>query len=350
MRTRSKTPKPEKVAEEPKVKAPPRPKVKAPPKVKVSQPIFKKKVDTLSQFLSETEKKQLTILVLSFFRLFNFLFNVPLGGDISKAEPQPQIKNSIFNEEFFKKIWILYPHGLSYVMNYYLNYNNTNEINETLIDSDFERIMEEIIGSYLNSNAVKYILSKIDFDIDVLNFNEYSNTIISIQDAVSSLSNTEKIEVMIKCFTESFKNNKIYSVSDQEIIVYRGIVGYTINDSAIFLKSKSFISTSTDEQVAISHTNISISIDKLIPSERSIKDNFIIEMRIPPGIKFIDYNKLITDDPSNEWQKELIFPPGIQFNEISKVENKLIVSVSMSNSSFGKTNEFKKIINYLLSL
>jgi hypothetical protein len=236
-------------------------------------------------------------------------------------------------------------------MNYYLNYNNTNEINETLIDSDFERIMEEIIGSYLNSNVVKHILSKIDFDIDVLNFNEYSNTIGSIENAVSSLSNTEKIEVMIKCFTESFKNNKIYSVTDQEIIVYRGIVGYTINDSAIFLEpAKSFISTSTDEQVAISHTNISISIDKLIPSERSLKDNFIIEMRIPPGIKFIDYNKLITDDPSNEWQKELIFPPGIQFNEISKVENKLIVSVSMSNSSFGKTNEFKKIINYLLSL
>ena len=325
-------------------------------------------------------KKQLTILVISFFRLFNFLFGVPLGGNISKGDLPPQIKNPsiIFNEEFFKKIWKLYPSGISYIVNYYLNFGSTEEIdNHDLIETDFIRIMEEIVSSFLDSKAMKLITSKMPERIDIFNFNEYAISYPedgkvmdnSIEYAVSLLSITSKIEIMIKCLTASFENDKIYSLSDKEIVVYRGIVGYTINDKDIFLKpARSFISTSTLEPVAIQHTYLNIAIDKPISNKQNLNDNFIIEMRIPPGIKYIDYNQLITGDTSNEWQKELIFPPGIQFNEIgiSKVfhkelfnngiektseYNKLIVEITNGpGSSFGKTNEFKKTIEYLLSL
>ena len=76
MRTRSKTPKPEPVVEEqktlPRPKAPPRPKALPKPKKEV----YTRKVQiNHNSFLATVlpdHKKQLTILVISFFRLFNF--------------------------------------------------------------------------------------------------------------------------------------------------------------------------------------------------------------------------------------------------------------------------------------
>jgi hypothetical protein len=367
MRTRSKTPKPEPVVPEKSIiekpkKAPSRP--KAPPKPKkdyfTPREVTVNHQSLLAEFYPQY-KKELTRLVVLFFSLFNYHFGVPLGGDVSKVELPEQIKNKsfIFTQEFCKNVWIRYTSGVSYIVNYYLNYNNTDEINKDLIDTDFERMMEDFINSFLKSNIVKAFKLPEDL-LNCFNFKEYAiirPQEMSIEYAFSLLTNEQKIEIMVKCLEFSFENDSVYSVSDREIVVYRGIVGYNINDKSLFLQpAKGFVSTSILESVAIDHTDIKYTFDKLLPSNRNLKDNFIIEMRVPPGVKFIDYNnKIIEDDELNEWQKELIFPPGIQFNFIGTSKttsgyDKLIVEVVGGNTSFGESKQLKKIIDYLLSL
>jgi hypothetical protein len=365
MRTRSKTPKPEPVVPEKSIiekpKKAPRPKAQTKPK-KTFEYTPREVTVNNNSLLAEyypQYKKELTMLVILFFRLFNYLFNVPLGGDVSKGDLPTQVKNqSIFSEEFCKNVLRLYPTGVSYVVNYYLNYNNTDQIYDDLINTDFERMMEDFTNSFLNLKVVKAVKLPEGL-LDCFNFKEY--TIIrpqemSIEYAFSLLTKEQKIEIMVKCLESAFENKSVYSVSEREIVVYRGIVGYTINERDLFLQpAKGFVSTSTLESVAIDHTDIRFTMDKLLPSSRNLKDNFIIEMRVPPGVKFIDYNKIIEDDESNDWQKELIFPPGIQFNFIGTSKttsghDKLIVEVITGNTSFGESKQLKNVMEYLLSL
>jgi hypothetical protein len=81
--------------------------------------------------------------------------------------------------------------------------------------------------------------------------------------------------------------------------------------------------------------------DRYQTSEKTL---LIVVIHLPPGIKYIDYNKLIPNDDYNKWQNEIILPPGLTFipKNIKKDEiDTLEVDVSISSSSFGKVTKRK---------
>jgi hypothetical protein len=140
----------------------------------------------------------------------------------------------------------------------------------------------------------------------------------------------DKLDVLVKFFIELFRDERIAQSSQLEKVVYRGIVGFTVEDKAVLLKpTKSFTSTSTDLKVAMIHTGFMES-----RMNNDTDKRVILEMHLAPGIKYVDYNSLIPGDTTNEWQKEFILPPGLHFveKEIKHVKRTEEITVRPSTS------------------
>jgi hypothetical protein len=146
----------------------------------------------------------------------------------------------------------------------------------------------------------------------------------------------EKLNILINFFIETFRNPAIVTSSVAGQVVYRGIVGFTVDDKAVLLEpTKSFTSTSTDKNIALSHI-------ALMPSRmnNNIEKSVILEMHLAPGIQYIDYNSLMPSDTVNIKQKEIILPPGLHFveKEIQRVNTTENITGTFSGKKTIKTH------------
>jgi hypothetical protein len=115
---------------------------------------------------------------------------------------------------------------------------------------------------------------------------------------------TEILDFFKTTLNNSFNDDQITSVSTKPIILYRGIVGMDIHNPEQLeqiLHPRAFSSTSTDISTAIKHIeDPSASITRYQQSNVTV----ILEIHLPSGMKYIDYNKLHPGDSLNEWQNE----------------------------------------------
>ena len=263
-------------------------------------------------------------------------------------EPQKHMAN--IGLEYIQNIWQIYPRGLSYYMNYYM-YNN-NRIDDDyeirLLDSDFKSFIEYIVEYQFNFVGKKNID---DFNTSIVKnidkfYEGFTTTFLDLKmnekdgkDVIEYLCESifttpkDRLDVLIKFFIETFRDNRVAKSSNSEIIVYRGIVGPLAEDkAALFKPTKAFTSTSTQKTVAIRHTEPTLSRIGELKDTRKV----ILEMHLKPGIKYIDYNSLRTGENPDESQKEFILPPGLNFKEKeSRVENGInFIVVEVSAQSF----------------
>ena len=296
--------------------------------------------------------------------------------DIENLLQNPDQIPREFLTDIFKELWKTYPQGLSYFMNYYMYKGKVDEhINAFLVDGFYTQFLEHFIDFLLNSNEFKERLAKFnsekntkygefiwqEFTLNVFDLVLTDNTLLYGK----KRNTTEILDLFIKFFIESFRNPSIASAVNSGSavkVVYRGIVGLTLEDKSKLLTiTKSFTSTSKLLGVALRHTTF-------MPSriQNDISKRVILEMHLDPNIKIVDYNALIPKDLTNEWQNEVILPPGLHFKELGTStlsetitvkgkDNKsqhshketdtcdvLVVSVSAHSFSHGGTR-FKKV-------
>ena len=279
-----------------------------------------------------------------------------------------------FKTELYKVLWRLYPGGLSYHVNYYMNGYDPANICGIVVESDFESAIINFIGEVLISPTFQLIVK--NFNDKLKNTEEFKNcwTNVVINNpyqlriggewmhdiVIKELGFTTKIQQLDffkNHLTKSFNNPEITSDSIDDLTLYRGIVGMDIQaDLQKLLHPRAFSSTSTDISTAITHAvDPEASITRYQQSDVIV----ILEIHLPSDMKYIDYNKLHPGDIINEWQKEIILPPGLTFEkrEINNVDGFDVLVVDVVNrsggTSFGKTTKNKltlKQINVLIKL
>jgi hypothetical protein len=283
--------------------------------------------------------------------------------EILQNPDNPKYAGIVFTTEIFKILWRIYPQGLSYFMNYYLyNTKIDKNVDETLVNSYFGQFMENFIEYPLKSdiftvhcNAFNTKMGSIygnwtDLDLEVLEVYDLntSNGMHLHEYLANTLSLKEKLDIFVKFFIESFRNDDIAMESKPGQIVYRGIVGFTASDTRDLLKpTKSFTSTSTVLQVAERHTGL---MGTRIQEDSS--NIMILEMHLVPGIKFVDYNSLFGTGPHNPdtWQHEIILPPGLHFEkkETKEHEKEDTITIPAKKGQQSSTQTFKMKCDILI--
>lgn len=188
-----------------------------------------------------------------------------------------------------KSLWNGYRNGFSYPVNKFL-YNNkpalkTPPFTENELDQ-FEYLQERVEDE-LETMTKKYpIKLKLEKALDMY---------------ILALESSFKMDVEWRIFsTETTK-------------LYRGISENPSQLKKILNSNKSFLSTSTLIDVAITHAREINS-----NSNKSSNTNaFIIEYTVEPGIPMIDMNKLGMDYMMI-WQEEFVLPPGLKSTLISE--------------------------------
>jgi hypothetical protein len=270
--------------------------------------------------------------------------------------------NPILNKAIYKAIWKSYPCGIAYHINYYMNKGDINKIDDTFTDLAMEKFIEYFLDYLIELPIIKDKVSQINSTIRQKMIEEYGDAWtdlifddpmwITIGEKRFPEHILEKLNIKTKeeildffktTLNNSFNDDQITSVSDTKLTLYRGIVGFDINDPKQLeqlLHPYAFSSTSTDISAAIRHTGCEMT-DRYQSSEQTL----IIVINLPLGIKYIDYNKLIPNDDYNKWQDEIILPPGLTFipkgNKQDGIDI-LEVDVSNSSSSFGKKRKVTK--------
>jgi hypothetical protein len=276
-----------------------------------------------------------------------------------------------------KDVWKIYTGGLSYYMNKFMYCNELpDECTQVdILEADFIRFIEKVLMYKINSSKIQGEIN--DFNNKVkakipnwvpLIIKDNSNLEIEGKELLYHLSDTltplQKLNLFVKFFEETFKTGCFTKLSHEGMIVYRGIIEF--DDSMLQGATKSFTSTSTELSVAKDHIFAFIAARE----KNSDVGRVILEMHIAPGIRYIDYNELIGRDSTNEWQKEIIFPPGLKFTEIGERTTyeeytkrgninkytKIIVNVTSDNSSeagtsgtsFGRSKKKGITLKYIL--
>lgn len=245
--------------------------------------------------------------------------------------------------KIFKKLWETYPAGLSYFMNYYINTNKVDDyIDHFLVAGFYAQFLEHFIDEQMQS---------IEFNTRLSSFNtimesKYDYLWLGFELCVFDLvvdnkllygkvrTTKDQLDLLIRFFIASFGNSSIASVvraGSPIQVVYRGIVGLTIDDRAKLLKkTKSFTSTSKQLDVAMKHTT-TLTLSR---KQNDLTKKVILEMHLDPNIPFVDYNALIPNDSTNAWQHEVILPPGLHLEELgTKKMTETIKVVDTGNPS-----------------
>jgi len=262
-----------------------------------------------------------------------------------------------YSTPVLKQLWRIYPDGLSYKINYYMYKKSIDKIETEadLIHQDFEKLIEALIDNYVKTPEFQrklveknaQMLSKYDakwtdikitngYDLRMSNGDTVSETLAK---SLEKAPLQKKLNIFVKFFKESFKNHEIAQSSQQGMTLFRGVTGFNIeNDTykTLLAPSTSFLSTSTDETVALAHTEYMPGKVTLNNDER---DRVILEMHLEPGIKFIDYNSLAPTDTSNGWQKEFILPPGLHFVEKEIKHVKRIDTITVKTPLMAKSKK-----------
>ena len=270
--------------------------------------------------------------------------------------------NPELNKAIYTAIWKSYPCGIAYHINYYMNTGDTSRIDKTFTDVVMDKFIDFFLDYLIELPIIKNQVSEInnqlrqkmkeEFGDDWTEFVFDDPMWITIGEKRFPEHILEKLNIKTKeevlnffktTLINSFNDEQITSVSSKTITLYRGIVGFDIHNPEQLkqiLHPRAFSSTSPDISVAIRHTGSEMT-DRYQTSEKTL---LIVVIHLPPGIKYIDYNKLIPNDDYNKWQNEIILPPGLTFipKNIKKDEiDTLEVDVSISSSSFGKVTKRK---------
>jgi hypothetical protein len=345
---------PQRKVKDPTIVAPPeasKPKTKRTPKTLSAE---KQKPKTKAKIQPVLTPETIAIQNAEVTFLENLSMQIAEGVQSLLQEPQKHIAN--IDLKYIQNIWQIYPRGSSYYINYYMYNNRIEDHFKNLLESDFKSFIEYIVEyqfDFVGKKTIDDFNTSVEKNIDEF-YQGFTTTFLDLkmkngQNVIDYLCESifttpkERLDVLIKFFIETFRDNRVAKSSNSEIIVYRGIVGPLVEDkAALFKPTKAFTSTSTQKTVAIRHTEpISSRIGQLKDTRK-----VILEMHLKPGIKYIDYNSLRTGDNTDAWQKEFILPPGLNFKEKeSRVENGInFIVVEVSAQSFtGGGKRHKKI-------
>ena len=236
------------------------------------------------------------------------------------------------------ELWRRYVDALSYQLNYYMYTNKIDsfEMSFHILYSNLHHFLTKLVDIHIqsddfvkkitafNSNMEKSYGNKwqkinfsLDFTTDIVKYleNLFNNPESQVNDEEDIYRVTKILNFFKNLFLKSFQHDDIASSSDKPMILYRGIVGFSINDKSKLLKqTNAFLSTTSDINVAIRHTDFDPNKINITNNDNTNK-KVILEIHLQPGIKFIDYNILCSGHTYCEWQKEYILPPGLKFKE-----------------------------------
>ena len=197
---------------------------------------------------------------------------------------------SVTNDDKIKMVialWNGYRNGFSYPVNKFL-YNNkpalkTPPFTENELDK-FEYLQERV------QDELEIMTKKYPIELKL----------------------EKALDMYILALESSFKMNVEWRVFSTETTrLYRGISENPSQLKKILDSNKSFLSTSTLIDIAITHA-------REINSNKSSNTNaFVIEYTVEPGIPMIDMNKLGMDYMMI-WQEEFVLPPGVKSTLLSE--------------------------------